>query len=296
MSASASNFDQTRGIVNAGVGMQSSYMSMPASSGGSAAPVGSMSFSSTAPVPAASSAPSFPMSMPYSAYSPSVPDASMMAPLPAMSMQPMMAPAPDGMSGYNPPFDPYASNWSTPQVPGYQLPSPLSPPLQPSPPLSTMSLASPLHAKSWKRTLVIVAIVVLVVVGVIFLIRAIGSSNKASNALPRPAPPKMAQDVTVNLAPGSALRLEGRLNDAGDNLRTQLLAMQNDLQSINQGTQLIERALSIPVGTPAPSGQSQDQPKEDRGATKEKLELPKSAQPAPVKFYGGAAAMHYSSY
>lgn len=106
----------------------------------------------------------------------------------------------------------------------------------------------------------------------------------------------MAQDVTVNLAPGSALRLEGRLNDAGDNLRTQLLAMQNDLQSINQGTQLIERALSIPVGTPAPSGQSQDQPKEDRGATKEKLELPKSAQPAPVKFYGGAAAMHYSSY
>ena len=193
--------------------------------------------------------------------------------------------------------------------------------------------ASALHSR--RRAIIVFAVALLVVVGGIFLIRAIVASRSAppSSSQPRPPqPPQPAsQALTLNLAPGATLHLDEP--SGSDALRAQLQAMQNDLNSISQGQQLVEQALGIPTGpgpAPAPTSKDTKQPGGGQGSptTSTQMQvgqgsptmstqmqvgqgggqgggvgavnpnLSKIAQPAPVKFYGGtlATAMHYSNF
>jgi len=234
----STNFDQARQAVSSGASMQSSFVAVPGAS--SSVPSPSINF------PAATSAPPLPGASvdPAAQPAPPIPDVSMQAalppPIPDVSMQAALPPS----ASAAPTFDVNATPFSSATTPPF-------PPSEPPPPPPPAQKAKNIFAKKWSlsRKVAVALMVTLAVVAVALFFYSYLSRRRSpsGSAATSPTDPK---DITIHLAQGSVLELQGLKDAAPQNpgadlsaLKTDLATMQKTLDSIDSNQKAIESSL-----------------------------------------------------
>lgn len=220
----STNFDQARQAVSSGASMQSSFVAVPGAS--SSVPSPSMNFPEATPAPPPLDTSVAPAAQP----APPIPDVSMQAALP-------------------PTFDVNTTPFSSATTPPF-------PPLDPAPPPPPAQKAKSIFAKKWSlsRKVAVALMVTLAVVAVaVFFYSYFSRTRSPSGVKPSgaaAASPPEPKDITIHLAQGSVLELQGLKDAVPQNpgadlsgLKTDLAAMQKTLDSIDSNQKTLESSL-----------------------------------------------------